>query len=148
MSAIINILVSLGVNKTVFYQLAIFLVAFLYLKHFVFGPYLAAYIERRKKTVGHNEVAKEMSAELEKLEADYSAEAKALNDKMRVVFAEKRAEGAKEATRIIESGFVEAQKALVEGKKEIDAEYGKAREEMKSYVPSLGDAMVERLVQQ
>lgn len=148
MSAIINILVSLGVDKTVFAQLAIFLVAFLYLKHFVFSPYLAAYIERRRKTVGHNEVAKEMSAEIEKLEAEYATEAKSLNDKIKLEFAEKRAQGAKEATRIIETGFVEAQKTLIEGKGEIDAAFSQAREEMKSHVPSLGEAMVERLVRQ
>jgi F0F1-type ATP synthase membrane subunit b/b' len=148
MSAIINILVSLGVDKTVFYQLAIFLVAFLFLKHFVFNPYLAAYIERRKKTVGHGEVAKEMQAEIDELEAKYSSSAKALNDKIKIVFAEKKAVGSKEAARIVEAGYNDAQKTLINGKTEIDAAFSQARSEMKTHVASIGDAMVERLLKQ
>lgn len=145
MSEIINILVSLGVNKTVFIQMGIFLLAFTFLKYFIFGPYLKAYIERRKRTVGHSDVAREMKAEIDALEATYSAEAKAQNEKIKELFNEKRAIGTKEATKIVETGHANAQKTLAEGKKSIDTAFGQAREEMKTFVPSIGDAMVERL---
>ncbi|MCC6138460.1 MAG: ATP synthase F0 subunit B [Bdellovibrionaceae bacterium] len=126
--------------------MAIFLVAFTFLKYFIFGPYLAAYIERRKRTVGHADVAKEMNAEIASLEAEYSVAAKGLNEKIKAMFNEKKALGAKEATKIIEAGHTSAQQSLNEGKKSIDTAFGQAREEMKGFVPSIGDAMVERLI--
>lgn len=147
MSAILDILVSLGVNKTVFIQIAVFLLAFSFLKYFVFNPYLAAYMERRERTVGHTDVAKTMGEEISAIEAEYSKEAKALNEKIKLMFAEKRAGGAQEAAKIVEKGYAEAQKTLVNGKQEIDTAYASAREEMKALVPSIGDAMVERLTQ-
>ncbi len=147
MGEIINILVSLGVDQTVFIQMAVFLVAFTFLKYFIFNPYLAAYIERRKRTVGHADVAKEMKADIEFLESQYSTEAKAQNEKIKEVFNAKKTEGAKEATRIIETGHATAQKSLSEGKASIDTAFGQARNEMKTYVPDLGTAMVERLTQ-
>lgn len=146
MSAIINILVSLGVNKTVFVQMAIFLLAFLFLKHFVFTPYLAAYVERRKRTVGHADVAKEMKLEIDSLEAQYSIHAKAQNEKIKALFGEKKSQGMREATKIIEVGQASAQKTLADGKKEIDQAFGQAREDMRTLVPSIGDAMIERLM--
>jgi F0F1-type ATP synthase membrane subunit b/b' len=146
MGEIINILVSLGVDKTVFIQMGVFLLAFTFLKYFIFGPYLAAYIERRKRTVGHADVAKELKAEIDALESQYSTEAKSQNEKIKELFAEKRSLGAKEATKIIEAGHANAQKTLIEGKKSIDTAFGQAREEMKTFVPSIGDAMVERLI--
>lgn len=146
MGEIINILVSLGVDKTVFYQMGIFLLAFTFLKYFIFNPYLAAYIERRKRTVGHADVAKDLKAEIDALEAQYSTEAKAQNEKIKELFAEKRSAGAKEATKIVEAGHANAQKTLAEGKKSIDSAFSQAREEMKTFVPSIGDAMVERLI--
>lgn len=147
MNAILDILVSLGVNKTVFVQIAVFLLAFSFLKYFVFSPYLAAYIERRKRTVGHADVAKEMGEEIQVIEEQYSKEAKALNDKIKVLFSDKRAAGAQESSKIIEKGYLEAQKTLVDGKRDIDTAYGAAREEMKTLVPDIGQAMVERLTQ-
>ena len=146
MGEIINILVSLGVDKTVFIQMGVFLLAFTFLKYFIFGPYLAAYIERRKRTVGHADVAKELKAEIDALEAQYSTEAKAQNEKIKELFTEKRSLGAKEAAKIVEAGHANAQKTLAEGKKSIDTAFGQAREEMKTFVPSIGDAMVERLI--
>lgn len=147
MGEIINILVSLGVDKTVFIQMAVFLAAFTFLKYFIFNPYLAAYIERRKRTVGHADVAKEMKADIEYLESQYSTEAKAQHEKIKELFNAKRAEGAKEATRIVEAGHASAQKTLAEGKKAIDTAFGQAREDMKGFVPEIGNAMVERLIQ-
>lgn len=147
MGEIINILVSLGVDQTVFIQMAVFLAAFTFLKYFIFNPYLAAYIERRKRTVGHADVAKEMKADIEQLEGQYSTEAKAQHEKIKEVFNAKKAEGTKEAARIVEAGHANAQKTLNEGKKEIDAAFGKARDEMKTFVPEIGNAMVERLIQ-
>ncbi len=146
MGEIINILVSLGVDQTVFIQMGVFLLAFTFLKYFIFGPYLAAYIERRKRTVGHADVAKELKAEIDALEAQYSTEAKSQNEKIKELFAEKRSLGAKEAAKIVEAGHANAQKTLAEGKKSIDTAFGQAREEMKTFVPSIGDAMVERLI--
>lgn len=146
MNVIIDILVSLGVNKTVFAQIAIFLLAFTFLKYFVFTPYLSAYQERRKRTVGHADVAKEMGQEIQNLEDQYSKEAKSLNEIIKNLFLESKTKGVLESSKIIEAGQSQAQKMLIEGKKEIDLAYGQAREEMKTLVPSISDAMVERLI--
>ena len=60
MGAVLDILIGLGINETVYAQFAIFILAFTFLKYFIFSPYLAAYEERRKRTVGSVGVAKEL----------------------------------------------------------------------------------------
>ncbi len=147
MGAVLDILMALGVNKTVFAQFAIFLIAFIFLKYFIFSPYLAAYEERRRRTMGSAGVAKELQNEIVKLETDFSTQARALNDQIKVVFDEKRALAAKETGAVVSAAQKSAQEKLAAGKKEIQEAYSGAKDQLKAFVPELGQTIKQRLLE-
>lgn len=147
MGAVLDILMALGVNKTVFAQFVIFIIVFAFLKYFIFSPYLAAYEERRRRTVGSAGVAKELQEEISRLEADYSKSARSLNDQIRVAFDEKRSLAQKESQQVISAAQKTAQEKLIVGKKEMQEAYAGAKEQIKTYVPELGQAIKQRLLE-
>jgi F0F1-type ATP synthase membrane subunit b/b' len=147
MDKILDILIALGINKTVYAQFLIFISAFIFLKYFIFSPYLAAYEERRKRTVGSAGVAKELQDEIAQLEAQFATEAKALNSQIKVVFDEKRSLAAKESSRVLGAAQKEAQEKLAMGKKEIQDAYTGAKDQLKTFVPELGQTIKQRLLE-
>lgn len=146
MSAILNILRSLGLNETVYPQFAIFIVLFLFLRYLVFNPYLKAYEERRRRTVGSQDVAKEILADIAVREEQYSKEAKDINARIKVIFDEKRTLASKETNAIIAEAQTVAQEKLNKGKKELNDTYSKAKEQLKTFVPELGQTIKQRLL--
>ena len=147
MGAVVDILVALGVNKTVFAQFVIFIFAFLFLKYFIFSPYLAAYEERRKRTIGVSGVAKEIQQDIDGLEAQFAKEARLLNDQIKVAFEEKRTLAQKQTAEVISTAQKNAQEQLALGKKETEAAYNSAKEQLKSFVPELGQTIQKRLLE-
>ncbi len=147
MGAVLDILIALGVNKTVFAQFVIFIVAFIFLKYFIFSPYLAAYEERRRRTVGIVGAGKELQQEIETLEAKFTKEARSLNDQIKVVFDEKRTLAQKESVVIILGAQKLAQEKLAHGKKENQDAYLGAKSQLKTLVPELGQTIKQRLLE-
>lgn len=147
MGAVLDILIALGVNKTVFAQFVIFIVAFIFLKYFIFSPYLAAYEERRRRTVGSVGAGKELQAEIESLEAQFAKEARSLNDQIKVMFDEKRAKAQKESNAIISNAQKLAQDKLALGKKENQDAYQSVKGQLQTLVPELGQTIKQRLLE-
>jgi F0F1-type ATP synthase membrane subunit b/b' len=146
MNEVLKILISLGLNETVYAQFAIFILTFLFLKLLVFNPYLSAYLERRKRTVGSQDVAKEILADISAREAQYSKEAKDINNKIKVIFDEKRSLAQKETSSILAQAQTQAQEKLTKGKKELGETYAQAKEQIKTFIPDLGQTIKQRLL--
>ena len=147
MGAVLDILIALGINKTVFAQFAIFIIAFIFLKYFIFTPYLKAYEERRRRTMGSVGVAKELQQEITELETQFSQEARQLNEKIKVAFDEKRALASKESSLVLAQAQKETQDKLIRGKKEIQEAYAGAQETLKTLVPEIGQTIKQRLLE-
>jgi F0F1-type ATP synthase membrane subunit b/b' len=146
MNQVLDILKSLGVNETVFPQFGIFIVSFLFLKIFIFSPYLAAYEERRKRTVGSQGVALELQQEIDRREAEFSREAKEINENIKKVFDMKQTQAIKETNAILADAQQKAQERLNAGKKEVQDAYAAAKDQLKTFVPDLGQTIKQRLL--
>lgn len=146
MQAVLDILMSLGVNETVVPQFIIFIVAFLFLKIFIFSPYLAAYEERRKRTVGSQGVANELQKEIDRRESDFAVQARQVNDKIKKIFDEKQSLALKESNAILAGAQTRAQERLNEGKKEVQSAYDQAKDQLKNFIPELGQTIKQRLL--
>ncbi|MBY0383596.1 ATP synthase F0 subunit B [bacterium] len=130
-----------------FAQFVIFLVAFIFLKYFIFSPYLRAYEERRKRTVGSAGVAKELQEQIALLESDFSQKAKALNEQIKGVFEEKRQKAGKETANVISLAQKTAQEKMAVGKKEVQQAYDEAKDQLKKLAPDLGQTIKQRLLE-
>ena len=147
MHAVLEILRSLGVNETVFPQFGIFIISFLFLKIFIFSPYLAAYEERRKRTVGSQGVALELQQEIDRREAEFAREAREVNEKIKKVFDMKQTQAIKETNAIMAEAQLKAQERLNAGKKEVQDAYTAAKDQLKTFVPELGQTIQQRLLE-
>ncbi len=147
MNQLLDILKSLGVNETVFPQFGIFIVSFLFLKIFIFSPYLAAYEERRKRTVGSQGVALELQQEIDRRESEFAREAREINEKIKKVFDMKQSQAIKETNAIMAEAQQKAQERLTAGKKEVQDAYGAAKDQLKTFVPDLGQTIKQRLLE-
>src|SRR5258705_9331734 len=108
-----DLLVQLGVNQTLPIQIATFLVCFVVLKYFLFGPYYAAFNERKDRTLGKTELAERFIAEARELEEKFGVRAQEVNDRFREVFDKSRLEAVKEYDRLINEARAKT-KAIVE----------------------------------
>jgi F0F1-type ATP synthase membrane subunit b/b' len=87
-----DILTKLGIDYTLFYQLAIFIVAYFALSRLLFKPYLKAYHKRLEATFGGQEAAEKINQEAQELHVKYEAKAREVNSKVQSYFeqAQKR----------------------------------------------------------
>lgn len=146
MSQVIEILKSLGINNTVFYQFGIFFVAFLGMKWIVFKPYLNAHDERLKRTVGGQEEAESLLEEAANKEKQYSDKAKELNGQIKEIFAEQSSKAKKETEQIMAVAKKEADAQTEAARKELEQSVNLARREMESFIPSISEDIQKKFV--
>lgn len=79
------ILTGLGLNSTLPLHFLIFLITFLFLSQLIFKPYLRAFEERERRTVGSVDLAAQILEETESLRAEYQARAREINAEVMAV---------------------------------------------------------------
>jgi F0F1-type ATP synthase membrane subunit b/b' len=109
MDVVLNILLQLGANETVFIQFVIFIVAISFLTVFVYGPFFKAYDQRLQQTKGADQVAYETQDEAKKIEQIYKSKAREINDKIKTIFEENRKVGSDKAANILSAAKINAQ---------------------------------------
>ena len=140
-----NILSSLGVNSTLWIQLACFLVSYVALSNLVLKPYLAALTEREKRTIGNEETAIRLIEEANNLYAQYEKKAREINSEMKSEYDVSRAKALKEAEALLHSAREEAATLLDSARSKITGEIQTARKSLSADVPAIGSAIASKL---
>ena len=83
MNNILSIIHSLGINDTLFIQMAIFIFVYLILQSLVFKPYHRAHQKRKTATVGNNEVANQFVEKAKTIENAYQIKAREISSNNR-----------------------------------------------------------------
>ena len=148
MDQVIKILTSLGIDYTLKYQFIIFFFAFLSMKFIVFGPYLRAYNERVKRTVGGQEEAESLLGDADAKEQEYSEQAKKLNGQIKDIFSEQNAKAKKEVEQIMAVAKKEADSDMEAARKELEESVNMARKEMEGHIPSISENIQKKFVRQ
>jgi F-type H+-transporting ATPase subunit b len=145
MQIVLSLLTALGVNQTIWIQLGCFLVSYLALTELVFKPYMKAYHEREKRTVGGEESAIRIVEEAQELTGHYEKRAREMNSEIKHVYDKKRSEALKDyeamlaEARKTSSSLVEASRAKI--KTEVEA----ARKKIAAEIPAVSGAIASRL---
>ncbi|MCB0377623.1 MAG: ATP synthase F0 subunit B [Bdellovibrionales bacterium] len=137
MSQVLEILTSLGIDSTFFYQFVIFFIAFLSMNFIVFRPYLNAHDERIRRTVGGQKEAEDLMQSAAKEEEIYKAEARKLNSEIREIFATSNAKAKKETEEILNQAKTEADQEVEKGRKSLEATIQEVRKEMEAHIPEI-----------
>lgn len=146
MRVVADILKSLGLNETVVPQFFIFIITFIFLNYFVFNKYLAAYQERRRRTVDSKDVDGEIQTEINEKEAIYSREARQINDQIKTIFEKSKADAQDFSMKTLADAQAKHQSKIAAGKKSIDDAVAAARAQLKQSVPEISQMIKQRLL--
>ncbi|MCJ8277725.1 MAG: ATP synthase F0 subunit B [Bdellovibrionales bacterium] len=148
MSQVLDILTSLGIDGTFFYQFVIFFIAFTFMNFIAFKPYLKAYDERVRRTVGGQQEAKDLLEQADKAEAVYKEEARKLNAEIRDIFAEANGRAKNEVTEIISAAQADAEQQVVDGRKALIQSVDEARKAMETHIPEISEKIQNKFTRQ
>ena len=148
MSQVIEILRSLGIDSTVYFQFAIFFIAYFVMSNVVFKPYLKAYDERMRRTVGGQEEAESLLDQAKEKEEKYKKEAKKLNTEIKEIFNGANLKAKKEVEEILSEARKEADEQLEQARNDLDRSVDEARKEMKSHIPTISENIQKKFVRQ
>ena len=99
-----ELLSSLGLDITLFYQLAIFLTGYALLYNLIFKPYVAAHNRRLERTVGNMESNDRVLSDIQHLKAHHEEKAREINDEYKSIYDAKRSEALAEYDSIYFKG--------------------------------------------
>ncbi len=141
-----DILNSLGIDKTVWIQLACFVVSYIFLSNFVFKPYLKAFHERERRTIGNEDLAARIIDEAHQLHGEYEKKAKALNLEIKNFYEKARAESMHEFDVIVKKARDDAGDLVDEARTKISAEVQRARQSISAEIPVVSSVIASKLV--
>jgi F-type H+-transporting ATPase subunit b len=142
----VELLTSLGVNSTLFIQMASFFVVFLVLKGVVFGPYFKSYLERQERTVGRAELAEKFISETKDLEVQYSVKAQEINENVKAVYDRSRSEAMKQYDQTINAARATGKSLLEDARGKIQKEVQAASQQIAQEVNGASQLIISRLV--
>lgn len=141
-----ELLTQLGVNSTLPYQLATFLVVFVVLKYLLFRPYFSAFNERRERTVGKTELAERFVSEARELEEKYTMRAQEVNDRFRDIYDKGRAEAMKEYDGLVNDARAKTRGLVDQARKKIHSEMESARKQLSTEVGTVTQLINHKLI--
>jgi F0F1-type ATP synthase membrane subunit b/b' len=141
-----QIFTQLGVDQTLFIQLAIYVVVFAVLRQIYFKPFLRLIETRHKKTVQDKESAERILAQAEQKLAEYTrrlsdarAEAKANYDAL-------IEQAKKEESEILAHSRNEAKTITQEAIKDVEKQAAQLRKELEIEVDAMARVVTEKLL--
>ena len=141
-----DLLRTLGVNETFWYQLAILVIVFVYLSKLVVGPYLAAIEKRREMTLGSEAKADSVRSMASDLEKTYENRARDINRKISAVFDEVRTATRKEQDAKFQSAKADIEEFLKRERSKLASQEKSVREQLSRLPEELGDVVAEKMV--
>lgn len=140
-----EILTVLGVDSTLAIHLACFFVSYVALSQLIFKPYLRAYEEREKRTVGNEERAVHLIQEANDLQLQYEQRAKVINAQIKTAFDGSRGDAQKEYERLVQGSREEAQKSIEHSRAHLTREIQATRAALAAEIPTVSAAIASKL---
>ena len=140
------ILDQLGINHTLFYQLAIFVFTFPLLAIFVFKPYSDLVEQREKKTKGGEEAAVDIKKKTSDLTANYEAKARKVSSDIKTIFDDYREQANVEYQQLVSKAREESQKIIEATRARVSVDIQEATRKMTSEVPAIASAIKQKML--
>ena len=146
MEAVLDILKSLGVNPTFFYQLVLFCVAFGAMKWIALDSYLKMHREKVRRIQGTQKQAQEILQKVEHEEEVYREKARKRRGEIQGIFAKDHQKGVQESQELVIQAQKKAQDHLEWGEKELAEAVGKVRIQMEAQIPDLSQQIKNKFL--
>lgn len=130
MNVVLQILLQLGANETVFIQFGLFVVTISFLTVVVYGPYFKAYDQRMNQTKGADQVADETQNEAKKLEVIYQSKAREINEKIKSIYEDIRKAALDQVSTVVNAGKSEVSATADQARAQIQAQKNNAEKDL------------------
>ena len=147
MSQVIGILKSLGINETLLFQFGIFFVAYLSMSFIVFRPYLRAYNERVRRTLGSQKETQEILQLADQKEQEYKILAKKLNGVIKSIFHESKMKAEKNSEKILLQAKKDLELKSGELSEQLKLSVAKARNDLESHIPDISNKIQRKFME-
>jgi F-type H+-transporting ATPase subunit b len=141
-----DILGQLGINTTAVIQFVLFAITLIFLSKLVFGPYAHALEERQKRTKGGEDLAVEFHQKALGLQTEYEEKLRRLNGEIKNILDAARMGATKEYEAAVSGVRSEAEKLILENRKNLTQTVQVAAEELKSQTPTVAMAITNKLL--
>ncbi len=146
MDMISSIIISLGIDYTLFIQLGIYLVTFVVLYNIAFKPYFLASEERRKQTSGSLELADKAEEIIRKSEERYQKRARQINDEISLVFKEQRSSAVRESDMINEQASKKSKEIMGDAQLQLSSQLEQAQAQFELMSKEVSAVIVQQLL--
>lgn len=130
MNVVLQILLQLGANETVFIQFGLFVVTISFLTVVVYGPYFKAYDQRMNQTKGADQVADETQNEAKKLEVIYQTKAREINEKIKSIYEDIRKGALDQVSTVVNAGKSQVSATADQARAQIQAQKNNAEKDL------------------
>lgn len=137
---------SLGLNHTAFFQFAIFAVTFFVLTFGLFNPFAKALEERQERTKGATAASEELTHQTVELRQQFETKARAINAQIKSIYDENRGLGQKENEKIVSTAREQAQGLIEKARTQVQAQVTEAQRKLKEEVPVVAQAISAKLL--
>lgn len=141
-----DILAQLGIDKTVFHQLGLFLVSYFFLSKFLFQPYLRNLEYRRKNTGGSIEEAGELEAQAAVAAEKFRNELSAQNQELQAAYQKIKGEGQATQEKLLTDAREKASNLLKKNRQQIETEMAEAQKSLKKDIPEISSLVAGRVL--
>ena len=145
MDALAQILTSLGIDKSLLYQLGLCIFLYSALSRILFKDLFEAYQKRKMQTSGSEQEALFLAEEQKKLEKAYEEKAKILNAENKKVFDQVRQEAYEERQKLITQAEKKAQAFVEENRKHLQQQTKRVRQTLKMESENISNSIVSYL---
>jgi len=137
---------SLGLNHTAFFQFAIFAVTFFVLTFVLFNPFAKALEERQERTKGATAASEELIQQTNELRQQFETKARSISVEIKSIYDENRSLGQKENEKIIAGAREQAQGLIEKARANVSAQVSEAQRKLKDEVPVVAQAISAKLL--
>lgn len=137
---------ALGINSTLFIQMGVFLVGFVFLKYVLFDAYYKAFESRAERTVGQVDMAEKYLNDTKALEMEYSAQARKINEEYRTIYDQTKSEATKEYSKVVEAARAEAKAQIESNRNKIFEQAQMVKKQMAQEIPQLTALISSKLL--
>ncbi len=145
MQIVLSLLTALGVNQTIWVQLGCFLVSYVALTELIFKPYMKAYHEREKRTVGGEEFATRIIEEAKELSGNYERKAREINSEIKSMYDQKRSDALRDYEKMLAEARESSTELIAAARTKIAIEVEAARKKLVTEIPAVSGAIASRL---
>lgn len=141
-----EMLQSLGINQTVFFQFGIFAITFFILTFGLFTPYVHALEERQERTKGGEAASEELVQKTSVLRQEFETKARTISTQIKTIYDEHRAHAQREYDRIVSEARQQANSLLDLARGNIAAQVKDAELKLKGEIPAVANVITSKLL--